>query len=286
MIRIVIFIAALVVIAGGAFLTSRDAIFDVFFKLPEIEQSAKDLFVKEIKRDIITPPPLRATKEAPQALLTRAGVIAWTNTQRRQNNLEPLTENALLNQAAALKVRDMFDKQYFAHVSSDGFGPDHWVNEAGYEYIVVGENLALGNFADDKELVEAWMDSPGHRANILNARYEGIGAAVGRGTFEGRTTWLTVQFFARSLLTCPVPSNLLKAQIQSSEARLTQLQIQLDTLRVEIEAMRPKRGHDYNQKIDEYNARVAAYNTLVESTKSLVAEYNIQVTAFNTCIAQ
>lgn len=238
-----------------------------------------------IEKEILTPPPLRAKVEAPQTVLTRAGTINWTNAEREQNGLVPLKENAKLNAAAEAKMRDMFVKQYFEHVSPSGKGPSDLAEEAGYEFIAIGENLALGNFGDDQKLVEAWMNSPGHRANILNRRYSEIGVAVGRGMFEGRTTWLAVQEFGRPLSDCPEePAVSLKAEIEESNRLLEEMAAELGEKRAELDAYRPKRGGEYDAKVEEYNALVREYNELVQRTKDAVERFNSQATAFNACI--
>ena len=163
----------------------------------------------------MTPPPIRVEREASGAELTIVGTIAKTNDERRTRGLPELAANAKLAAAARVKADDLFARQYFEHVSPTGAGPADLAREAGYEYIEIGENLALGNFSDDADLVRAWMESPGHRANILNKEYEEIGVAVGKGTFEGETTWMAVQVFGRPLPDCPKPDAVLKAQIDS-----------------------------------------------------------------------
>src|SRR6185369_15716694 len=120
------------------------------------------------------------------------------------SGLPALKENALLDKAAKKKLDDMFAQQYFEHINPQGKGPSDLAKSVGYDYIAIGENLALGNFKNDAELVQAWMDSPGHRANILNKQYTEIGVAVGQGTYEGKKTWLAVQEFGRPTSSCPV----------------------------------------------------------------------------------
>jgi len=270
-------------------------------KSPEIEKEIGDFLVKEAEKQVSTPPPLRAKEEAPESYLTRAGVIQWTNSQREKYGLPPLKENPRLNLSAELKVQDMFEKQYFAHLSPSGEGVKDLAEVVGYEFIALGENLALGNFQNDEALVQGWMDSPGHRANILNPSYQEIGVAVQKGKFaatddlseaslapserEGRTTWLAVQHFGRPLSACPQPKEDVKAQIDSNQTEISKLQSTLATLEAEIRAMRPKRGLTYNQKVQEYNALVLQYNTLVDQTKTLINVYNNQVNLFNQCVS-
>lgn len=246
-------------------------------QLPEITEKARELVVQEVRQNILAPPPLRSDADAKRAHLTRSGVIAWTNAARRQNGLPAYKENAKLNAAAEAKVKDMFAKQYFAHEGPDGNGPSHWVEEAGYAYIMIGENLALGNFADDKALVDAWMGSPGHRANILHPRFTEIGVAVARGTFEGKITWLAVQEFGLPRSACPTTDPALRVRIDANQAQLSGMKAELDRRRAELDRKN-------NQKVDEYNALVAEFNALVEETRRLVGEYNAQVEATNRCV--
>ena len=119
-------------------------------------------------------------------VLSQNDVIDLTNKARATyGSLPALKENSKLDFSAEKKLQDMFMKQYFEHVSPSGIGVGDLANQISYEYIVIGENLALGNFKDDQALVDAWMASPAHRANILNKHYTEIGVAVGKGTFEG-----------------------------------------------------------------------------------------------------
>jgi hypothetical protein len=76
----------------------------------------------------------------------------------------------------------------------DGVSPWHWFSEAGYTFAHAGENLAV-HFTDSREVVEAWMKSPTHRANIVNGNYQEIGVGTARGRFEGYDTVFVVQLF-------------------------------------------------------------------------------------------
>ena len=158
---------------------------------------------------------------------------------------------------------------------------------AGYQFIAVGENLALGNYENDQALVQAWMDSPGHRANILNNRFREIGVAVAQGTFEGRQTWLAVQAFALPLSACPQADDTLKAQINLLELQVAELKVRADAILTEFEQLKQKRDREqYNQKVEEYNTIANQINSLIAQLKGSVAQYNEQVRSFNSCIGQ
>ena len=277
--KLIIFL--LLAAAGYGFYVYRDRILD----LPQIKQLTADL--KEIERQVSAPGPLRASQDSPISNLTAGGVIAWTNRARLDNGgLPALRGSTKLNAAATAKMKDMFAKQYFAHVGPDGKGPAHWVQSAGYDYIATGENLALGNFADDRELVTAWMNSPGHRANILGSSFQEIGVAVGRGVFEGKITWLAVQEFGKPISACPAVSAALKNSVETNQKTLDQMQSELAVLRTELENTHPKRGEEYEAKVSEYNQLVAEYNPLVETTKDLINQFNAEISRFNACLAQ
>lgn len=245
----------------------------------------EDVGQREVfEQKIITPPPLRGPVVEAPSYLTASGTVAETNARREEGGLSALTVNEKLNKSAQTKVDDMFSKQYFAHESPSGEGPGDLASAAGYEYLMVGENLALGNYEDDAVLVGAWMNSPGHRENIMHTKYTEIGVAVKRGMYEGRSTWLAVQEFGRPASLCPSPSEALAAQIDTNQNALTDLEDQLSTQRAQLNAIRPKRGVEYNEKVKEYNELVNRYNTLIEETKGIISKYNSQADAFNACV--
>jgi len=126
--------------------------------------------------------------------ITPERIIELTNQERVNLGLNPVVANSLLNQAAAAKAADMFDKDYWAHQSPSGQEPWSFLDQAGYDYRVAGENLAR-DFSNPVSVVEAWMKSPTHRENILNPKFKEIGVAVVDGNLGGISTTLVVQFF-------------------------------------------------------------------------------------------
>jgi uncharacterized protein YkwD len=241
-------------------------------------------FVK-IENEVVTSEPLYGpTANEEDALLTVLGTIKETNLKRAEYGLPPLESNSLLAKAAEMKVDDMFTRQYFEHESPTGEGPGDLARAAGYQFLMVGENLALGNYENDQVLVEAWMDSPGHRENILTEKYSEIGVSVKKGLYEGKMVWLAVQEFGRPASECPSTSAGLNEEIESKKALLLELEVELSEKQAELEATTPKSGPQYNRKVDEYNALVNQYNVLVSEVKGMVVEYNAQVNAYNACV--
>jgi hypothetical protein len=133
-------------------------------------------------------------------------LLQLTNEQRANNGLPPLTYNQKLSNAAYEKAQDMFAKGYWAHFAPDGSTtPWGFITGSGYSYKVAGENLAK-NFYTNSAVVNAWMNSPTHRANILRPEYKDIGFAVVNGNLAGEETTLVVQMFGTPLVAVPEES--------------------------------------------------------------------------------
>lgn len=227
--------------------------------------------------------PLRGPLEG-YSNLTLSGVVEQTNKQRGLYSKTPLHTNSKLNLAAKAKLDDMFRQQYFEHESPDGKHPADVIKATGYDYLVVGENLALGNYENDQVLVEAWMNSPGHRANILDGKFEEIGVAVGKGMFEGKEVWLAVQEFGTPSSSCPNPGAGIKSQIEQNRLSIQAEETSLATLKKQIEANKYRTREEYDNAVAEYNRRADALNVLIDKTKALVNDYNSQVNSFNRCL--
>lgn len=282
--RRIVMYGIVVLVLGGAlfmFIASAGSPFRV---LPFID---KIPFLEEAARDVITSVPLRFPGLYSDAHLTEFGVITETNKRRSEAGLSPLSESSLLNQAAEKKLQDMFSGQYFEHMSPSGRGPKDLAEDVGYSYVVIGENLALGNFKDDNMLLEAWMASPGHRENILNSRYRDIGIAVGKGMFQGKSTWLAVQEFGKPSSVCPELAVSLKTKIDSERKRIEELSAEISAARKELDSQNPQTGQEiesYNERVRAYNALIATYTATSNQLKKYIESYNAQVRAYNTCV--
>lgn len=111
-------------------------------------------------------------------------VIAAMNRERAAHGLRPLRVNTRLSLAADDRIADLFAKHYFNHVSPDGIQPFVWAQRRGYDYSVIGENLATG-YRSASGVVDGWMHSPGHRANILGRDFDEVGVAIAGGSPVG-----------------------------------------------------------------------------------------------------
>jgi hypothetical protein len=134
-------------------------------------------------------------------------IFQIVNQERQKEGLAPLNFSQELSQAATRKASDMFEKNYWAHISPNGTTPWKFILEADYDYLYAGENLAK-DFNYSEDIVEAWMKSPTHRANILKKEYSDLGLAVINGRLNGAETTLIVQEFgSRKTASLPVIDN-------------------------------------------------------------------------------
>lgn len=104
-------------------------------------------------------------------------VIALVNAERAKVGCGALTANATLTKAAQGHSDDMAARDFFDHTNPDGAGPGDRVTAAGYPWSTYGENIAMGQ-STPEQVMESWMNSPGHRANILNCDFKEIGVGV------------------------------------------------------------------------------------------------------------
>jgi len=131
--------------------------------------------------------------------ITAQKVLDQTNQERSKLGLTALKYNSVLSQSATKKAQDMFTNNYWAHNSPNGTTPWDFFKLAGYKYSVAGENLAR-DFYDTESLMKAWLNSPTHKANIINTKYQEIGIGVVNGTLGGIKTTLVVQHFATPII--------------------------------------------------------------------------------------
>ncbi len=118
-------------------------------------------------------------------------LLADTNGEREKAGLGDLVSSEQLSQAAFLKAQDMFKNNYWSHTSPKGLTPWYWFAQVGYNYQRAGENLGK-NYPRADDTVAAWMNSPTHRANVLDDKYVDVGFAVVDGVLDGRVTTLVV----------------------------------------------------------------------------------------------
>lgn len=121
-------------------------------------------------------------------------VVDYANNDRLKIKEPGLKTSLLLTKAAELKASDMARRGYFSHTGPLGESPWTWLDKVGYSYVYAGENLAV-NFFDSADVHRAWMNSPDHRDNLLDKKFNEVGVGIAQGKFEGRDSLYVVQFF-------------------------------------------------------------------------------------------
>lgn len=139
--------------------------------------------------------------------MSSSSLLTGTNTQRSANGLGALALSSLLNQAAQAKAQDMMVNNYWAHDSPTGVTPWYWISSVGYAYTTAGENLAYG-FTTSSATITGWMNSPGHRANILNTSFTQVGfGIVNAPNFNGTgPQTIVVAMYAKPVVSAPAPA--------------------------------------------------------------------------------
>lgn len=247
-----------------------------------ISDTTSTIIDKTIKSD--TAKPVKVIPPKGSNNLNVPDIIEATNKERTKAHLPLLKTNAKLNISAEKKARDMIDKGYFEHKSPTGVTVSDLGDQVGYDYIIMGENLALGDFKNADDLMAAWMASPGHRANILNPHYQDIGVSAFMGEYNGNYVWFAVQHFGTDKSVCPSINNATKKSIDSIAIQLKEKESAISTQRAILEAPKANLAPDYQKQVNDFNVLVVDYNNLLGQSQDLIKVYNAEVKSFNLCI--
>jgi uncharacterized protein YkwD len=218
--------------------------------------------------------------------INRENIIWFTNYERAKVNLPPLTASAQLNNSSSRKNDDMFVHQYFNHTRSGNppVGFDQFIDDQNYSFIKIGENLAMGDFSSSAEIVNAWMKSPTHKKNILDAIYHDIGVTATLGTMNGKEVYLITQHFGDPRSSCPSINATTKEAIDTLKKHITELQVTINDKQQEVTRSNHTLDPHYDSLIEEYNSFVTLYNNAIKQMASLVTTYNKQVQSFDRCV--
>ena len=152
-------------------------------------------------------------------------IIDLTNEIRVQKGMEPLQPFTKLYDSGQLKADDMAQKEYFEHVGPDGRRLKDYMNTVGYEYKYAGENLAMG-FADAQSLVNAWVNSPTHYANLIDTDYLEFGVGLHVGQYDGTPTVYVAQHFGAPKVVAGVKEDLgSEAEVAAEEGTARDLPV-------------------------------------------------------------
>ena len=138
--------------------------------------------------------------------VSTGGLLSETNAKRAANGFGSYASSVRLTQAAQAKANHMIAENYWSHYSPSGVTPWYFIEQAGYNYSRAGENLAYG-FATSAGVVQGWMDSPSHRANILDSGFVHVGFGIANGAnFQGGENTVVVAMYGEPIVTAPAPT--------------------------------------------------------------------------------
>jgi len=201
-------------------------------------------------------------------------LIKYTNNERAKSNLLPLKRNELLDQAASLKIEDMFTKNYWAHNAPDGTTPWTFINKVGYAYSYSGENLAR-DFTSSRDVIDSWMGSQKHKENILFPNYTEVGFAIKHATLNGLDTMLVVQMFGAP----PQQIKIVDTGNPSNNSGNNNLTIDLNNIKqyrdniVKVRASWATNNDRYPKEdidkiLDSFNRQIDFCNTIISNVES------------------
>jgi uncharacterized protein YkwD len=119
------------------------------------------------------PPPSGLPRQSNLTTVTDR-VLALTNFHRQQAGLTPLRNNPILTAVAQSHTENMIVRDFYSHQAPDGSRSADRIRRAGYNFSLAAENIAVG-YSSPESVMQGWMDSPGHRANIMNPNLQEIG---------------------------------------------------------------------------------------------------------------
>jgi hypothetical protein len=228
-----------------------------------------------------------------QEALSEDAVIDLTNTVRMGEGLSNLRQNPILNAVAEARAKDMAEKQYFGHVSPTGDRVALVAARNGYRYKLIAENLAAGFFSNNQKVIDAWLQSPGHRKNIMSPQVTEIGVSVVRGSMNGTDGWIVVQVFGVQTAQATYASYssdssgyrpaLRNSDQDSTNINLRRVRMELDnekesiTRDMRILAGNSTKNQELNARITMYNRKADQYNRAVGETREEKAMNNMVV---------
>ncbi|HUA13415.1 MAG TPA: CAP domain-containing protein [Candidatus Sulfotelmatobacter sp.] len=151
-----------------------------------------------------------------------ASLLSVTNAKRSSSGVSPLSISSELSSAAQVKANDLVNENYLSHTSPVGVTPWNLVQATGYNYQRAGENLASG-FTSSATVVQAWMASGAHKANLLSPSYSNVGFGVAKSSNylgKGPAVVVVAEYAQPKVTPVSVPTNNFYAPPLASVSRL------------------------------------------------------------------
>lgn len=267
----------------------NEKIFSIQEKIQSLLLRTEQVIIPEIKKSEHNTVSESDLKNLQKEGIDMQKILTHTNKYRELYGLQPLRFSPALTRSANKKADDMILYQYFSHNSPYDNQKDfsYFISQEKYSFLRVSENLAVGEFSNEKEIVDAWMSSPEHRANILLPDYKHIGASVKKGYYQGKVMYYIVQHFGIPKDACPSISNKIITEMKEIEQQAVYFKKESEKIEQEIiknESLPQVTNRELQELIRQYNVTISSYNELVRKYEKITDQYNQQVDRLDKCL--
>ena len=215
---------------------------------------------------------------------TADGILSQVNSYRKTASLAPLEKDALLSMIAENRATDMAAKGYFDHKAPDGSSIADLARKINYPLLLLGENLVVGRSLSDKSTVQALMDSPPHRENILRQVFTEMGIGIVQIDYDFGQAWLVVQAFGTPRNVCPTPNPGLEQHVRDNQKALKLGLEELERVRDELRAGTGD-SESMEALADTFAELEQNHQDARNFTNQLLRDYNNQIESYNACVA-
>lgn len=216
---------------------------------------------------------------------TDLDILHTINDERAKFDLAPLTLSLDLERSARQKADDMVLHNYFSH-EREGKLFEDFIKAEQYDYVIIGENLARGEFKSAERLVRAWLGSPTHRKNILDPRFQETGIAIVAGTLDGNTVYYIAEHFGTSRSVC------LNVTSSNATHELSIMQQVLEEREEEVVSLKRTltdlgdTGLERTKILNLYQKKMTDLASIRNSLFKKIEGEESLIQAYNTCIQQ
>jgi hypothetical protein len=215
-----------------------------------------------------------------------SALLSNTNAERAAAGLKNLKLSSKLNSSAQSKANHMVNKDYWAHNAPDGTTPWYFFSAAGYSYLGAGENLAYG-FDTSAGVVNGWMNSAGHRANILESSYEDVGFGIKNGNnYQGSPNTVVVAHYGDPVKqTATAPTTTSKSSSTPTTTKKTTTKKKETTKKKQVEEEQPESAEQEEVITEEFTpvTNVAAAPKKISNLEAIItgeAHWSLYATTF------
>ena len=209
-------------------------------------------------------------------------ILDEINKERVKSGAGPLVFSIDLERSARQKTEDMITHTYFSH-ERDGRVFENFIEDEHYEYIVIGENLARGEFKSVPKLVRAWLSSPAHKKNIVDPRFQETGIALIPGTYNGTTVLYVTQHFGTQKSVCLNISSKHSSELSILQQTLKERGDEVISIKQTLSDI-GEAGTERTKLLNLYQKKVSDLNAIQKTLFQKIEGEDTLIQAYNECI--